>query len=164
MNDKAKGLAKLLASLARIVESLDDEKLDALFAGNFKLEIAGVSSVQTSATQRRSRPAASEVQIEIEPIVTRLRESPSSEDGRKLLKDLSKSQLRQIAKQVHIGQANKDDMETLTERILRQTIGQRISREAIRGTTAAVPAPVPIHPESARELPTRIDNEAAAEA
>ena len=148
MNQRSAALFQLLTSLARIVESLDDEKLDALLAGNFRLQVAGEEvrpKPKGRKEARQRRPAALP-----DDLIGKLRDSASTEEGERLLRGLDKASLRLIAKQVHVRPNRMDDVEALVGKIVRQTIGQRVSREAIRGASVGVPTAIPIQPEDRR--------------
>ncbi|WP_143393283.1 hypothetical protein [Fimbriiglobus ruber] len=151
MSQRAEALARLLASLARVVESFDDEKLDAFLAGNFRLEVAGVEVRPES--KSRKEPRRSRQTLLPEDLVSRLREATSLEDGERLLRGLDKATLRAVAKEVHVRPNRMDDVEALVGKIVRQTVGQRVSREAIRGPAGAIPTAVPIQPEDRRGGP-----------
>lgn len=151
MNQRAAGLSQLLASLASVVESLDDEQLDALLSGNFRLEVAGVE-VRPKNRHRKERPSPSPASLP-DGVVNRLREATSLADGMHLLRGLDKPTLKAIAREVRVRPNRTDDAETLVEKIVRQTIGQRVSREAIRGASA-LPSAVPIQSDERRsEVP-----------
>lgn len=145
MEQRAVALAKLLESLAQLVRSLDEEKLDALLAGNFRLEVGGEEVCLKPKPRKTSRLSSAIPQLD--DLVTKLRESTSEEEGEQLLKGLDKGSLWSIAKQVHARPSRADDTGTLVCKIVRQTIGQRVSREAIRGTSVGSTAVAPVDPE-----------------
>lgn len=159
MNQRAAGLGKLLASLASVVESLDDDQLEALLSGNFRLEVAG-EEVRQKSKHRKERETTHPASPP-DGIVVRLREATAVAHGRELLQGFDKATLKAIAKEVQLRINRADDSATLVEKIVRQTITQRLNRAVVRGSSNDVPSAIPIQSEDLRSESPK-DGEAEA--
>ncbi len=134
MVDKGK-LAKLLRTLAEIVESSTDDELEALERSSIsELIAAGSNSKKVKNRRLRSSANASD-SVDVSGILESMRYLSSREAGISFLErhELNKRSLEQIARRLDLPVLREDTSGRLIQKIVEATLGPRLNAEAIRG-------------------------------
>ncbi|PYV15628.1 MAG: hypothetical protein DMG21_14400 [Acidobacteria bacterium] len=131
--DKRKLLATLLRNLALCIESSSTEDIDALLAGERRLQIGPFAPGQTQPAKPKPRaPIPTRDWLAIEEKLKTLR---SREEGQKLIEELAlkRTELEHLARVINLPVSREDNVERLRQKIIESSIGSRLVSHAIRG-------------------------------
>lgn len=134
-DDRAKW-ATLLRKLADCVESADSGDLEALLAGNGRLQIRADKRQE----QLFSSSLEDQSPTDWSSIADRLRSLSSREEGEELLFEVasSKAKLERLARAMDLPVVKYENVEQLRAKIIEASIGAKLVSRAIRGSGDSV--------------------------
>ena len=126
-----KSVAVLLKRVIDAVERLADEDIEAVLAGDARLEL--------SVNRKAKKEKAEGVRLdpaEVQEITQQLQQMSDRDSGFALLREkcAKKPQLIAIAEELDIPFQKKEAVERLQEKIIESTIGYRLRSRAIQGS------------------------------
>jgi len=129
MNDLKKILIFLFNNLAKQIQSLPDEDIEDILAGNAKMGIVIYKSKNDLDAGKRELQ-----ETEVAVIVTKLRSMKSREKGLEFLRKScpSKNCLFIVARSLDLPVQQKDSIARISEQIIEATIGFRLTSKTIR--------------------------------
>jgi len=134
MSTVQEALSSLFGQLASLVKKMSDEELKMLTEGDVTIDL--VKKDESRKPINRAKDSFLR-RSEIEPIVSQLRSMDEREQGVALLSKLhlNKASLELVARHIDLPVTQRDNMETLREKIIEATIGYRLRSMAIQGRT-----------------------------
>ena len=127
MSNNQEAILFVLKRVTSLVSKLSDDDLKDLLDGKISIGLLGKEN-----NKKRDKEIVDEKSIQ--EYVSQLRTSDEREKGTDLLnkKNITKSFLKRLAKQIDIPVSHRDNVEILKEKIIEATIGYRLRSKAIQ--------------------------------
>jgi len=135
MSNAQEVVSSLLSQVASLVKKMTDDEWKRLVAGEITIDLVKrEESKKTTASRNKDNSLG---EREIKALVSRLRATDEREEGLVLLDEfsLTKPSLELIARYIDVPVSQRDNMETLREKIIEATIGYRLRSMVIQGRT-----------------------------
>ena len=122
-------IVSLLRSFARQIQSLEEDEIGRLLAGDWRIEVGLGKSMRRNRTRARCSP------IELERLRHELSSTVSRESAKELIENVvrSREDLTDLAKALDIPAPKRSSTENLKDRLIEATVGFRLRSAAIRG-------------------------------
>jgi len=136
MDARLAAVTQVLVQVIKALQELSEEDFDGLMRGEVE---ASVSFVRPAAGKRQRRQAAVPVGAGAEAafgkLKARLAASGSREEGQRIVEEAfaGKAELFAFAKWLDLPVQRNDAAKRIREKVVTQTVGRRLSGEAVRG-------------------------------
>jgi hypothetical protein len=135
MDNMQEVVSSLLNQVSLLVKKMTTDELKGLIAGDITIDLVKKEESKKTLANRNNNSSLENGAIA--ELLSQLRATDDREQGLSLLRDYgpSKSSLEMIGRKLDIPISQRDNMETLREKIIEATIGYRLRSMAIQGKT-----------------------------
>jgi hypothetical protein len=139
MRDAATLAVAVLSQVAKVIDKLSVEQLEALTRGDAQIAFVSGDTLITAATRKRAsttpRPSAKGPRLSADEVVRRLPELSDREEAKDYLEQskLVVDELREVARRLNVTLPGKATKPVLIQKLVEGTVGYRLTHEAILG-------------------------------
>ena len=124
---------QILEQLTKALEDMSDEDFDQMMQGDLQASFSRSSATPRKSVQKRDGAPISEEKLR--SVHARLISASSREEGQSIVSEMfeHKEDLFAFAKYLDLPVQRKDKVERIRDKIVTDTVGRRLSGEAVRG-------------------------------